>query len=248
MAGGIADLLLTPTLLGGRCRLVVVVSLVVAAATTLEVPDTNFLGGNGGACKSVPARSNSEDCDIEDVTASEALPFNVVRLLLGAATFPAACTADDGIGALIRCGCSGGATVDGVVDTPTTVGVKMFAIECEFAPFKRTHSAGGTILEPEEGADTQEAPDDEELHEEYASKLLPWLIGGAAAPDWEAADDEDELVAVEATEADGDECTLPIIVFLTWRGDECGLCFSVLDKVLLSACSDEVAILKSPKS
>lgn len=85
-------------------------------------------------------------------------------------------------------------------------------------------------------------PEEEELlHEEYASKLPPWLMAGVC------------VVAVFA----GDECPgvtwiwlllLLINALRSCRGEECGLCFSVRDKVLLRACRDEVAMLKSPRS
>lgn len=64
------------------------------------------------------------------------------------------------------------------------------------------------------------------------------------------------VVAVDIPEFDGvieeeeEDAALLLLfnIFLICLGDECGLGFSVRDKVLLSACRDEVAMLKSPRS
>lgn len=60
---------------------------------------------------------------------------------------------------------------------------------------------------------------------------------------------------MDVDEGAGEECPPPpplleppFRAFLFCRGDEWGLCFSVRDNVLLSACRDEVAMLKSPRS
>lgn len=51
------------------------------------------------------------------------------------------------------------------------------------------------------------------------------------------------------TEEDEEDARLLLFnIFRICRGDECGLGFSVRDNVLLSACKDDVAILKSPRS
>lgn len=55
----------------------------------------------------------------------------------------------------------------------------------------------------------------------------------------------------DGTTDDVTDCvTLGVMLRRDRRGDECGLCFSVLDIIilLLSACNDDVAMLNSPLS
>lgn len=61
----------------------------------------------------------------------------------------------------------------------------------------------------------------------------------------DAVDDD-----VGTTGATDDVVTFGVVLRRDRRGDECGLCFSALDMIilLLSACNDDVAILNSPLS
>lgn len=135
-------------------------------------------------------------------------------------------------GALILCGCNGGETVAPALSIlpPTT-----------FLTTGWTFFAATGVL-------TADIEDVDVLHKEYVSKLLPWVTAGSPEADGAAVVDAEDDELEDVTEEDGDECTLLFVLFLAWRGEECGLCFSVRDKVLLNACSDEVAILKSPRS
>lgn len=59
-------------------------------------------------------------------------------------------------------------------------------------------------------------------------------------------EDEDDVGTTFAT----DDVTFGVVLRRDRRGDECGLCFSALDIIilLLRACNDDVAILNSPVS
>lgn len=55
---------------------------------------------------------------------------------------------------------------------------------------------------------------------------------------------------VGTTAAAAEDITFGVVLRRDRRGDECGLCFSALDIIilLLRACNDDVAILNSPLS
>lgn len=76
--------------------------------------------------------------------------------------------------------------------------------------------------------------------------------------DEELIDCASMLLLCEAIEVDvtsgrwavtvGELCATTVATFLLCLGEEWGLCFSVRDNVLLRACREDVAMLKSPTS